>query len=49
MASKYEQAKSLYGDYKNHPADGLRKYEKRLQKDPGNLIYQVSIFHLDLL
>jgi hypothetical protein len=43
MASKYEQVKTLYESYKNHPADGLRTYEKRLQKDTGNLTYQVSV------
>lgn len=42
MVSKYEQAKALYENYKNHPTDGLRTYEKRLQKDPKNLIYQVK-------
>ena len=46
MASKYEQTKVVYESYKNHPADGLRTYEKRLQKDPGNLTYQVNGLHL---
>jgi len=41
MASKYAQVEELHANYKNHPVNGMKICEKRLLRDPNNVVYTV--------
>jgi hypothetical protein len=43
MPSKYEQYEALASSYEKHPDQGLKACKKKLQRDPSNIIYLVSV------
>ena len=43
MASKYAQVEELHANYKNHPMNGLKICEKRLSRDPNNVVFTVHV------
>jgi hypothetical protein len=45
MTSKYDQLESFTSGYEKHPEQGLKTCKKRLQKDPNNTLYLVSLSH----
>lgn len=49
MSSKYAQLEQLHNDYRNHPASGLKQCEKRLARDPGNVVYNVMTVKKSIL